>query len=107
MSSCKLDVRNVSSPDLIRQPYVLASQEVRILLVVLRWHARPLARVNRPQTCPFHDAADLLAGNAHIGQLARYLAVAVEGSDLKYLKNGLQYRDFPFVIGLTWLVVVG
>jgi len=107
VSSCNLDVRDVSSPYLIGQPYVLAPQKVRILPVVLRWHARPLARVNGPQTCPFHDAADLFARNTHVGQLPRYLAVAVEGSDPKYFKNGLQYRDFPFVVGLPWLVVVG
>lgn len=106
MSSCKLDVRDIGSPYLIGQPYVLAPQEVRILPVMLRWHARPLARVNGPQTCPFHDAADLLAGHAHVGQLPRYLAVAVEWADAKYLKDCLQYCDFPVVIGLPRLVVV-
>lgn len=78
-----------------------------MLPVVLRWHARPLACVYGPQACPFHDAADLFAGNAHVGQLPRYLAVAVEWADAKYFKNGLQYRDFPLVVGLPWLVVVG
>lgn len=107
MASCKLDVRDVSSPDLIRQPYVLAPQEVWMLPVVLRWHACPLARVYGAQTCPFHDAADLFARNTHVGQLPRNLAVTIEGSDPKYFKNCLQYRDFPFVIGLPWLVVIG
>ena len=97
----------LGGPHLIRQPYILALQEVWILPVGLRWHARPLARVHGPQTCPLHDAADLFACNSHVGQLPRYLSVAVEGSDPKYFKNGLQYRDFPFVVGLPWLVVVG
>jgi hypothetical protein len=49
----------------------------------------------------------LFARNTHVGQLPRNLAVTIEGSDPKYFKNCLQYRDFPFVIGLPWLVVIG
>ncbi|GAB1455940.1 hypothetical protein MASR2M48_12470 [Spirochaetota bacterium] len=59
------------------------------------------------QACPFNDAANLFTGYVHVAQLPRYLAVAVEGADPQYLKNSLQYRDFPFVVGLAWLVVIG
>jgi len=99
MSSCKLDVSDVCSPDLIRQPYVLARQEVRILPVLLRWHARPLACVSGTQTCPFHDAADLFAHHAHVSQLPSYLAVTIKWTDPQYFKDGLKDRYFPFIVG--------
>ena len=41
----ELDIRDVRSPDLVRKPYSLASQQVRILLVVFRWYARSFARI--------------------------------------------------------------
>ena len=102
-------IGDVGGPDLVRHPYRLAAQEIRVDWMLLVRHTGSLARIDGPQAGLVHDAPNLLAADipAVPPEFQGNLAVAVEGDVTQDHQDGLQDCHFVGVVALNRFVVVG